>query len=114
MIRPDVLVEVLRRCSALASDSSSGSNQLLRSALSILSSLAVKDPSTVLKSLMSVFTFMGAGLLARADDRFRNGLFLMALARDLFRRSKSRIIENKPILVFILFKKLSSVLFLPC
>ena len=77
MIRPDVLVEVLRRCSALAGESSGGSNQLLRSALSILSSLAAKDPSTVLKSLMSVFTFMGAGLLARADDRFRKGVFLV-------------------------------------
>ena len=72
-IRPEVLVEVLRRCSVRGSDDSSthsGTNQLLISALSLLSSLATSEPSKVLQSLMSVFTFMGAGLLARADDRY--------------------------------------------
>ena len=67
VIKPEVLVELLRRCSARGENST---NQLLISALSILSSLASREPAKVLKSLMSVFTFMGAGLLARADDRY--------------------------------------------
>jgi len=66
-LRPELLVEVVRRCSARGNDDG---NMLLVSALSLLSSMASKTPDKVLQSLMSVFTFMGAGLLPRADDRY--------------------------------------------
>ena len=66
-LRPELLVEVVRRCSARGNDDG---NMLLVSALSLLPSMASKTPDKVLQSLMSVFTFMGAGLLPRADDRY--------------------------------------------
>ena len=76
ILSAESLVEVVRRCSVCGPENNEGdeagigTNLTLVSALSALSKLAKKTPDKVLSSLMSVFTFMGRGLLPRADDRY--------------------------------------------
>ena len=76
ILKPENLVEVVRRCSVCGPSNTDGDkessqlNMTLIGALGSLSHLAKTMPDQVLNSLMSVFTFMGRGLLPRADDRY--------------------------------------------
>ena len=76
ILKPENLVEVVRRCSVCGPSNTEGDkdssqiNMTLIGALGSLSHLAKTMPDQVLNSLMSVFTFMGRGLLPRADDRY--------------------------------------------
>ena len=73
ILKPENLVEVVRRCSVGVTSEEQNPDMsrdlTLISALGLLSHLATNMPAQVL-SIASVFTFMGHGLLPRADDRF--------------------------------------------